>query len=774
MAVLRDHLEATLRSKIKDSDGAISNYLPIYNDWTKRTAAEISAGITPVNYAYPPLHVHRYGAAGDGSTDDYLAWQTAIDVAEQAGGGVVTCNPGATYAMTQAPVLAEGVSIDGQWARLNFTLGAGNVYGLRVVTNSGVRRLRVYTVSSTSPSSQLIFHAPITIGNANNAGDTPAAVNEYQTAYNWFIEDVELGNAREFGPCIQGMGDIYNGVIRRVTIPDSATCSGIHFDWGNVGTVSSTPNISTTRTDFDNGDCYTTHPHNITIEDITIGSLSVAQSGGLGSHGVRLSACYGITVGNLSIENYTMAAYTHTGGDLGFEFALAIEKPQACKNNVCRNVTITELASSGSPRIGANIDTLADNIYRDKFLASYSPLIEPLMHGSVIVEDCNFLGPSADSHYGVRIIQARGVTIRRNACQKWTNGIWVDEFCQDILVEENDVFSNRQAGILVGFSQVREGTERVKIRKNSVYGNGTDATNAGIRVTRGKSVWIEANIVGQPGESTQNFGIRIDDVAGACADIRVDGNHCLGATSHAYALQGSSPADALQHRVITSFSNNTIAYGVTGLTTGQTYLPLGTRLIGQSRQMEWLNPNSSAPTEGTWYKGDKVWQTGEAAAGVLGHSVTAAGTFGTLTSITNGSTTNGSPTFTCSLSGITVNTTQASYSCTVSSATGIRAGMKCSIASAGITDAYILAVSGTTLQLDTQANATQTGGAFTTTGLIEGEVISIDTTTPIAGAVILKITGTNVTIDINASDTQSGRTITYTAPVFKAWAAIAA
>lgn len=54
-----------------------------------RTAIEIAAGAVPVVFSYRPGHVNRYGAVADGVTDDYSAWQTAINVA-QAGGCEVT------------------------------------------------------------------------------------------------------------------------------------------------------------------------------------------------------------------------------------------------------------------------------------------------------------------------------------------------------------------------------------------------------------------------------------------------------------------------------------------------------------------------------------------------------------------------------------------------------------------------------------------------------------------------------------------------------------
>ncbi len=54
-----------------------------------RTATEIAVGVTPVNYAYPPGYVYRYGTnTTPGTTDMAAAIQAAIDVATVAGGKV--------------------------------------------------------------------------------------------------------------------------------------------------------------------------------------------------------------------------------------------------------------------------------------------------------------------------------------------------------------------------------------------------------------------------------------------------------------------------------------------------------------------------------------------------------------------------------------------------------------------------------------------------------------------------------------------------------------
>jgi hypothetical protein len=126
------------------------------------------------------------------------------------------------------------------------------------------------------------------------------------------------------------------------------------------------------------------------------------------------------------------------------------------------------------------------------------------------------------------------------------------------------------------------------------------------------------------------------------------------------------------------------------------------------------------------------------------------------------------------LSGITADTIANTYTVTVSSATNLRVGLSVSISAAGITNARIINIVGTTVYLDAQAKSTQIGATFTTAGVIDGEVISINTTTPISSAIVMKINGATVTLDTAASDTQTGRTLSYTTPVFKNHANIAA
>jgi Pectate lyase superfamily protein len=59
----------------------------------RQTAAESAVSVTPVNYWYPPFNVMRYGAVGDGVTDDSGAINKAVTVATQNGGAEITYPP---------------------------------------------------------------------------------------------------------------------------------------------------------------------------------------------------------------------------------------------------------------------------------------------------------------------------------------------------------------------------------------------------------------------------------------------------------------------------------------------------------------------------------------------------------------------------------------------------------------------------------------------------------------------------------------------------------
>ncbi len=97
-----------------------------------QTAAESAAGVTPTLYQYPPGDVRRYGAAGDGVTNDAAALQRWISGASD--GALLTTVPGQTYRCGSGLTIASACQIDARGANFTFpfngtaiTISASNV-----------------------------------------------------------------------------------------------------------------------------------------------------------------------------------------------------------------------------------------------------------------------------------------------------------------------------------------------------------------------------------------------------------------------------------------------------------------------------------------------------------------------------------------------------------------------------------------------------------------------------------------------------------------------
>lgn len=90
------------------------------------TSEESLAGITPTDYSYPPGDVRRYGAVGDGITDDTLALQAALD-----SGSPIILQP-ATYLITSG--LSWNRSYGVIYANSAVISAASDIVGLTIGT----------------------------------------------------------------------------------------------------------------------------------------------------------------------------------------------------------------------------------------------------------------------------------------------------------------------------------------------------------------------------------------------------------------------------------------------------------------------------------------------------------------------------------------------------------------------------------------------------------------------------------------------------------------
>jgi hypothetical protein len=310
-----------------------------------------------------------FGAVGDNSTNDEPAFKLAFTALTARGGGTLLCAAGDVYRLNLTTALADkglvipdNCTLDLNGATLNLHCTDGDVYGLRPRNFSRVINGTVNVAASSSAGSQGGSHCPIVIGPQYGDGGTVASPSAYENLNGWELRNLILGNVKTNGVGIQVIGNSYDGVIDHIHAPSSATMAGVvHLDWGSVGSLDAA-NVAASRVLFNANTAYTTHPHRITVSNISAGVLSyVVYTTNVttgGSHGVRLSGVYDVTVENVEIESCTYSGFLHTAGDFGFEFAPASVKPYRHRNIKVANYMVRD-ANDGW---GFYADAFADNV----------------------------------------------------------------------------------------------------------------------------------------------------------------------------------------------------------------------------------------------------------------------------------------------------------------------------------------------------------------------------------------------------------------------------
>lgn len=126
----------------------------------KRTAAEIAASVTPVNYAYQPGDVRRYGGDPTGGVTSDTALANAIAVCSTTGGTIYCPGPNANYTFGSAIALnnksgivlqGDGSASSGLNPGTRFTYnGTGSGVWIDLDSSQGVRLKNIQLVHSSA------------------------------------------------------------------------------------------------------------------------------------------------------------------------------------------------------------------------------------------------------------------------------------------------------------------------------------------------------------------------------------------------------------------------------------------------------------------------------------------------------------------------------------------------------------------------------------------------------------------------------------------------
>lgn len=329
-----------------------------FDDSRRQTDAEKLASITPVNYAYPPGHVKRYGAKVDGVTDDWLALTAAIAQCIQDDGAPVYI-PAGVLAVGSAVVLQSFTTIYGEGRDQSVIYATASSFSILTDNNSPVTDISI---------TDLRFEA-VSVGGSNRAiffdADTSDITERVKVERCDFANLFRGLNAHRIAGLVfddcegfdLGSSLVYVGVDQSNGRSSRVRISNIRTNGGDtaadaVGTgnifLGYTDNCTIYACEFVNTGAYsgalTTHHHAIYVRsctDLSIDNVTstghrrgaglqvYADVAGLGEQrnsrisvtnmrvsgtthyaGVRLDQINGLTMANVQVENcYSQAFY---------------------------------------------------------------------------------------------------------------------------------------------------------------------------------------------------------------------------------------------------------------------------------------------------------------------------------------------------------------------------------------------------------------------------------------------------------------------------------
>lgn len=303
-----------------------------------------------------------------------------------------------------ALLVPDGVELDLNGGTLVLDLRS-NGYGVRLANHATIRNGTIRVVHSEQKGSQGCWHSAISVGAAYGDGGTPEKPGHFTRVSHWTVDGVTIDQQVE-ACCIQLMSEACYGKIRNVTILDSSKALlGIGMDWGSVGPIMTADDqIPRMKELWNQKQIYSTHPHDIVIENIRIGRLTRNQDAN--DAGIRCSACHRVSIKNVEIQE-AACAIAIWGGDLGYEFAPDDQYAVAHTGYHIENVTIHK-----AQRFGLVLNGSSDNVFRAQRDLGYRPRRDPLKPGITgpVIKNVNLNGgemANAQGLYAVAVSNAK-------------------------------------------------------------------------------------------------------------------------------------------------------------------------------------------------------------------------------------------------------------------------------------------------------------------------------------------------------------------------------
>jgi polygalacturonase len=508
------------------------------------------------------VSVKDFGAVGDGVTNDTTAITNALAYLSSVDGGVLLFGRGETYLLTEEMSVTNSVEIELNGSTLNFAcVGAKR---LLAVDGSNVQ-VRNGTISNT-------------VGSTGFEGtyQTPIVVGQYTVlagVSNVVLENLTISTVLAQGNGIAIFGDSHDITIQNITYPDSdkigiPVLAHWSFDGGPTG-----PYLGET-----------THPHNITIDNIRCGDLTYDAGGGtFGTSVVFLSAVYNINVSNVYVKSIPHGKIcTVYAGDWGFQFGTALEQ------------------ALGSTGISIN------NLYGQALVGIDTYMLNPLEAPSVIwpasisIKNMGVYGYGStnSSSKGINIDVTDNVSVEdcviRNAYYGAQVGAGTNVKIRNSIIKNNA----RQGFIKVGTG----GSSNVEISNCRFESNNTDdaANIADILLVSMSQVSVFENVFVSP---TSIWNVRAENtvtglrcVDNHVVDVKLTDGPCF------------SLGDTTETNICVEFEGNTSAVSPTnGIRGGQYMIPMVFSARHGQNTLQRVAYYNTVPDRGTWAIGDRVY-----------------------------------------------------------------------------------------------------------------------------------------------------------------------
>ena len=350
-----------------------------------------------------------------------------------------------------ALLIPEGIVLDLNGATLLLDLRS-NSHGVRLSNHSGIRNGTIRIIRSENKGSQGIWHSAISVGAPYDDGGTPNKPGYFSKIEHWSIEDMTIDQPFA-ASAIQIMSEGCFGVIRRVNILDSKEALlGIGMDWGSVGKMTTTDEtIPLMRELWEKNEIYSTHPHDILIEDITVGNLT--RNVDANDAGVRCSACYDIRIRNVHVAS-AAAAVAIFGGDCGFEFA-----PKELRPLAHTGYEIDGLSIDKAFRIGIVLNGLSDNVYRSSLSHGYQMQMDPAQPGlnGVVIRNTQLTGDGAPKTLGMFITAVSKVHLQNVTINDFDIGVRIKDWVNGLQFKGCDLSQNKEAQSISNSAAIPQG-----------------------------------------------------------------------------------------------------------------------------------------------------------------------------------------------------------------------------------------------------------------------------------------------------------------------------